>query len=85
MTVARAGLQPLHSVADVADALGTTERYVKDKARSREWPHVRVARGEIKFTADDYARVLELMRVDVEPSAPARLALAPRSGRRRST
>lgn len=77
-------LPPLHSVADVAQALGQTERYVKEKARLREWPHRRLARGVVAFSDDDYAAVLQLLRVEAEPaSASPRLVLAPRSARLR--
>jgi hypothetical protein len=73
--------QPRRAAA-VARALGCTERYVREKARLREWPHRRLARNEVRFSAGDYGAVLELIRVQpAVPMAP-RLALAPRSARR---
>jgi len=79
-------LPQLHDVAAVARALGCSERYVSDKARRREWPHRRLARGHVAFTDDDYAAVLELVRAAVAPPPTVpRIALAPRSARRRGT
>lgn len=74
-------LQRLHSVEEVADAIGETPNYVKAKCRAREWPHRRGARGRVHFTTEDYARVLELIAADVTAEAPERLAFAPRSKR----
>lgn len=76
-------LPRLHTVSDVAEALGQTERYVREKARLREWPHRRLARGAVAFSDDDYAAVLELCRVEASAPAAPRLALAPRSARLR--
>lgn len=74
-------LPPLYSLPEVAAALGQTERYVQEKTRLREWPHRRLARGVVAFTAEDYAKVLELCAsAPVEMPAP-RLAFAPRSRR----
>jgi hypothetical protein len=80
------GLPQLHSVADVAAALGETERFVAEKARLREWPHRRGARGRVGFTDDDFQAVLELIAQPASQTpAPTRrgLSLAPRSARRR--
>jgi hypothetical protein len=74
-------LQRLHSVAEVAEALGETERFVKDHCRAGLWPHRRGARGRISFTAEDYARVLELIAADVTTEQSPRLSFAPRSRR----
>ena len=77
-------LPRLHSVADVAAALGQTERYVREKARLREWPHRRLGRNEAWFSDEDIAAVLDLVRVEPVAVPEPRLALAPRSARRRS-
>jgi prophage antirepressor-like protein len=74
-------LEPLHTAADVAQALGQTERYVKDRCRRREWPHRRLARGEVGFTAEDYAKILELTAIPAEQEPNPRIAFAPRSRR----
>lgn len=73
-----------HSAAEVAHALGESERYVLDKCRAREWPHRRGARGRATFTADDFARILELIAEPEAAPTPRGLAFAPRSGRRAS-
>lgn len=75
------GLPHLYTVAEVARALGQTERYVKDRCRQRLWPHRRLARGQVGFTAEDYAAVLELAKADVAAPANPRVAWAPRSRR----
>jgi hypothetical protein len=74
-------LPTLHTVTDVAAALGVTANYVREKCRLREWPHRRVARGEVRFSDDDYSRVLELCAAPVATSVPQRLSFAPRSRR----
>ena len=78
-----AALPRLHTVADVAQALGVAERYVREKARLRQWPHRRLARNAVAFSDEDYAEVLELIRAEVTEPEELRLALAPRSARRR--
>lgn len=74
-------LRSLHTIADVAAALGQTERYVQEKTRQREWPHRRLARGEVRFTDDDYTQILDLIRAEPVVAAPQRLSFAPRSRR----
>jgi hypothetical protein len=74
-------LPSLHTVAEVAVALGQTERYVKEKCRLREWPHRRGARGQVGFTDEDYAEVLRLMSVEPVEAAKSRFSFAPRARR----
>jgi hypothetical protein len=74
-------LQRLHSAEEVAEAIGETPNYVKAKCRAKQWPHRRGARGRVSFTADDYARVLELIAADVTAQESPRLSFAPRSRR----
>lgn len=77
-------IERLYSVAEVAEALRQTERYVLDKCRRREWPHRRLARGQVGFTEADYAAVLDLCSAPpAEPESP-RLSFAPRARRRAS-
>lgn len=76
-----APLPRVRSVEEVADALGETGRFVKDKCRAREWPHVKLGRGRIAFTDEQYARVLELIATPVEDTTPRGLSFAPRSRR----
>lgn len=70
-----------HAVAEVAEALGESEYYVRERCRRGEWPHRKGARGRPSFTAEDFAAILEIVKA--EPSAPAnpRVAWAPRSRR----
>lgn len=69
----------------VAAALGENPRYVQERCRRREWPHLRGARGRISFTAEQYARVLELIAQDpAAETESARISFAPRSRRRAS-
>jgi hypothetical protein len=74
-------LASLHTVAQVAEALVQTERYVEERCRRREWPHRRLARGEVRFTDDDYAQILDLIRAEPVAPEPQRLSFAPRSRR----
>jgi hypothetical protein len=77
-----APLPAVYSVADVAAALGETERFVSVKCRQRAWPHRRGSRGRVSFTADDYAQILELCSAPPAAAEDApRWALAPRSRR----
>lgn len=77
----RTPLPQLYTAAEVAQALQLSERYVADKCRRHEWPYRRGARGALRFTAEDYGRILELIRVDVEAPPTPRLSFAPRSRR----
>lgn len=72
-------LERLLSVAEVADLLGETPTYVQQQCRRQLWPHRRLARGRIAFTAEDYAGVLELCAQDVAAPDNPRMAFAPRS------
>lgn len=49
-------------VAELAEALGWSESYVAAKARSGEWPHLRGARGSVRFTQEDVEEVVRLCR-----------------------
>lgn len=77
-------LPRLHSAAEVAEALGMTERYVTEKARNGEWPHRKGPRGVALFSDEDYRQVLELIAAPVVAQAEPRLSWAPRSGRKAS-
>lgn len=78
-------LEPTHSLEEVAAALGQTPRYVADKCRARLWPYRKGAYRQMRFTAADYAQILELIAQApaVEPEQP-RMSFAPRSRRRAS-
>lgn len=77
-----APLPALFTATEVAEALRETEDYVRAKCRRGEWPHRRGARGVPKFTADDYARIVELTAgAQAEAESNQRFALAPRSRR----
>lgn len=56
------GLPKVFTASDLADALDQTEHYVTRQARTGKWPHIRVARGAIRFTQEDVDAVLELCR-----------------------
>lgn len=77
-------IERLYTVAEVAEALGETERYVTEKCRLREWPHQKGSRGRPSFTEQDYATVLELRAVPVAAPEVPRLSFAPRARRRAS-
>lgn len=74
-------LEPLHSVDEIAGALGVTPYYVRQQCRRRLWPHRRLSRGQVGFTAADYAAVLELTSEPVAGDEPAGLSFAPKSRR----
>jgi hypothetical protein len=74
-------LPTTYSAAEIAKSLGETERYVKEKARTGEWPHRKGARNTPRFTAADFDRILELIAVPETAQRMPRLALAPRSRR----
>lgn len=77
-------LPAVHSLADVAAALGENENYVKERCRRREWPHLRGARGKPSFTDEQYRQILEIRSVAASAADDQRIAFAPRSGRRAS-
>lgn len=80
-----APLPAVYDIDEVAAALGESPGYVATKCRRSEWPHLKGARGRPKFTADQYARILELIAQD--PAAEqetSRINFAPRSRRRAS-
>lgn len=60
-------LPRLYTPAEVAQAMGQTAHYVEVQARHGGWPHRKVARGAIRFSAEDYAAVLELCASTHEP------------------
>lgn len=77
-------LPKTYSPLDVAEALGQTEYFVREKARKHEWPHIRVARGQVRFTESDFQQVLELChRAAAGPAEPTTF-LTPGSQRRLS-
>jgi hypothetical protein len=76
-------LPHLHTAAEVADALGFSEEYVKRLARRREWPSRRGPRGRPMFSDSDVAQILELIAAPVIADEPSSgLSFAPRSRRR---
>ena len=74
-------LEALHTVDEVAAALGESEYYVREKCRRGEWPHTRGARGKPAFTAAHYAQILELIAQPAGDPEPKGLSFAPRSRR----
>lgn len=77
-------IERTYTVAEVAAALGESQRHVMEKCRLREWPHQRGSRGRVSFTERDYARVLELRAVPADEPEVPRLVFAPRARRRAS-
>lgn len=75
-------LPRLFRPAEVAEALQQSENYVLMQCRAGRWPHCRVARGAIRLTAEDFARVIELCRAPADEAQSASL-LTPLSQRRR--
>lgn len=73
-------LERLFTVAEVADALNVSERFVQDKCRRKAWPHRRLSRS-FAFTGQDYDAILELSAASTTVSEPTGLAFAPRSRR----
>lgn len=75
-------LEPLHTATEVAEALGVTPYFVRQQCRKHLWPHRRLTRGQVGFTAADYAQVLELTaRPVATDEQQTGLAFAPRSRR----
>ncbi len=74
-------LDRLHTAAEVAEALGQTENYVREQCRRRAWPHVRLARGRVGFTDEHFAEIVRLCSVAPTTEPAQRFALAPRSRR----
>lgn len=54
------GLPRLFTPAEVAEALQVKESYVTTKARRREWPHSRMARGAIRFSGADVEAIVAM-------------------------
>ena len=74
-------IERLLSPAEVADLLGESERYVREKCRRQEWPHRRGSRGTPRFSVDDVAEIRDLIAVPVATAASPRISFAPRSRR----
>ncbi|WP_327354489.1 helix-turn-helix domain-containing protein [Streptomyces sp. NBC_01304] len=75
----------LHGPAEVAEALGCSTWWVKDRARRRLIPHTRVGRA-YRFTAEHLAEIIRLQETgptNVAPSAPPARTPAPRPAARR--
>jgi hypothetical protein len=79
-----APLPHLRTVAEVAEALGESQHFVKEKCRLKEWPHWRGSRGRVGFTDQHFAEIVELCSVEASAEPSTRFAFAPRSNRRAS-
>lgn len=77
------GLPRLFTPSEVAEALGQSENYVLAQCRAGRWPHVRVARGAIRLSRDDYDQVVQLCHRSAGATAPLASLLTPLSQRRR--
>ncbi|MFI9817596.1 helix-turn-helix domain-containing protein [Saccharothrix variisporea] len=91
-------LPRLHTAQEVADALGVSKWWVKDRARRQEIPTVKVG-GTYRFTTRHYADIVAQFeqqpraagektiprrrRRSVPPSEPATVLLQARTPRRR--
>jgi excisionase family DNA binding protein len=75
-------LPRLYTPAEAAEALRVGENYVLTQCRAGRWPHVRVARGAIRLTADDVARVVELCRAEAASATRPDSQQAPLAARR---
>ena len=74
-------LPRLRTVTEVADALGESEHFVKEKCRLKEWPHWRGSRGRVGFTDQHFAEIVALCSVEASAEPSPRFAFAPRSRR----
>ena len=71
----------IHSLADVAALLGTSESFLRRKVQRREIPCLRLGRNAIKFTDE---MVTEIVAHLTQPAAPAATSLTTARSRRRS-
>ena len=55
---------------DVAQRLGQTERWVSQQVRELGVPHVRLSRGRIAFTDDQYQQLLDALTVQSQQPTP---------------
>ncbi len=69
-------LPRLHTPQEIADSLGCSEWWVKDRARRREIPSTKVA-GAYRFTAQQWAEIVETYAQRPE-STPEPSVVAPR-------
>lgn len=67
-----------YDVADVAQMLGKSPEWVADRARRREFPHLRVG-NSIRFTDTHVAQILTLLEQPAGTPQPGPLGLTPRS------
>lgn len=72
-------LKPLLVPQDLAARYGVSRRYVLDRVREHEWPHIKVGR-QVRFDVDQ-VRAIDRMR-SVEPEVPAEQEQAESWGRR---
>lgn len=77
------GLPQLHTPKEVADALGCSEWWVKERARRRQIPYVLVG-GAYKFSDEHFDQILAIFEQLPEPTAsqpasPPRRRAQPRS------
>ncbi|WNI16650.1 helix-turn-helix domain-containing protein [Actinacidiphila sp. ITFR-21] len=60
----------LHTPAEVAEALGCSEWWVKEQARQRRFPHVRAAGNRIRFLQSHLDVILRRLERPVIEAAP---------------
>jgi hypothetical protein len=72
-------LPRLFTPAEAARALAQTEHYVREKARRREWPHSRMARGAVRFSVADLEAIIGMTHQPVGEPTDNPWGLTPRS------
>jgi hypothetical protein len=65
------GLSRLHTAKDIGEAVGRSERWVKEQAHAGRFPHVKVGKS-YGFTAEHWAEIVALLsrQADAAPAAP---------------
>ncbi|MFI1466186.1 helix-turn-helix domain-containing protein [Streptomyces wuyuanensis] len=79
-----AGLPQLHSAADVAQALGCSEWWVKEQARRGRIPFTKPA-GSYRFTDEHFAEIMRIFESRPAQTNSAAVPAAPAPRRRAVT
>jgi excisionase family DNA binding protein len=62
-----------YTPAEVAEMLGTTEWWIREQARRRRIPHLRLGKARILIRRDDISQILELFAIEAQPVQPTPL------------
>jgi hypothetical protein len=67
--------------AEIAEALGVSDRWLRSKVRELSVPHVNLGRGRMAFTAEQVDALYAALTVDGRAATSRSRARQPRKGR----